>query len=83
MLHALRCIIKPAGDKMSDSVRHNITSTIVSMLSHPDDSCRVVAAACLGTLCEFLPDDEFEDVAHENLLGLYLLIIVFYVSAFL
>lgn len=68
MLHALRCIIKPAGDKMSDTVRHNITSTIIGLLSHPDDSCRVVAAACLGTICEFLPNDEFEEIAHEKLL---------------
>ncbi|XP_035210136.1 eIF-2-alpha kinase activator GCN1-like [Stegodyphus dumicola] len=68
MLHALRCIIKPAGDKMSDQVRRSITCTVTSMLGHPDDSCRVVAAACLGTLCEFLPNDEFEDIVRENLL---------------
>ncbi|KAG8189604.1 hypothetical protein JTE90_018960 [Oedothorax gibbosus] len=67
-LHALRCTIKPAGDKMTDQIRRQITSTVVAMLGHPDDSCRVVAAACLGTLCQFLPDDEFEDVARENML---------------
>lgn len=54
---------------MSDSVRHSISNTVIGMLGHPDDSCRVVAAACLGTLCEFLPEDEFEEIVHENLLG--------------
>ncbi|XP_054719248.1 eIF-2-alpha kinase activator GCN1-like [Uloborus diversus] len=68
MLHALRCTIKPAGDKMSDPVRRSVINTVTSMLGHSDDSCRVVAAACLGTLCEFLPEDEFEDVVHEHLL---------------
>ncbi|GBM59452.1 eIF-2-alpha kinase activator GCN1 [Araneus ventricosus] len=68
MLHALRCIVKASGEKMSDQVRTSITSTVTNMLSHPDDSCRVVAAACLGTMCKFLPDSEFDDIAHENLI---------------
>ncbi|KAF8792212.1 eIF-2-alpha kinase activator GCN1 like protein [Argiope bruennichi] len=68
MLHALRCIIKASGDKMSDQVRTSIVSTVTNMLSHPDDSCRVVAAACLGAMCQFLPDNEFDDIAYENLL---------------
>ncbi|XP_042907743.1 stalled ribosome sensor GCN1 [Parasteatoda tepidariorum] len=68
MLHALRCTIKQAGDKMSDQMKRNIVTTVTGMLGYPDDSCRVVAAACVGTLCGFLSDDEFEDIARENLL---------------
>ncbi|GFU29456.1 eIF-2-alpha kinase activator GCN1 [Nephila pilipes] len=68
MLHALRCLIKASGEKMSEQVRSSITSTMTNMLSYPDDSCRVVAAACLGTLCAFIPDREFEEIARENLL---------------
>ncbi|GFQ96680.1 eIF-2-alpha kinase activator GCN1, partial [Trichonephila clavata] len=69
MLHALRCLIKSSGEKMSEQVRSSIVSTMINMLNHPDDSCRVVAAGCLGTLCIYIPDGEFEDIACEHLLG--------------
>jgi len=68
MLHALRLCITPAGDKMSDSVRRQLTSTIVSMLGLADDSCRSTAGACLGVLCAWLPNDELNSIAKDHLL---------------
>ncbi|GIX96451.1 eIF-2-alpha kinase activator GCN1 [Caerostris darwini] len=68
MLHALRCLVKASGDRMTEQVKTSITATMKNMLGHPDDSCRVVAAACLGTLCAFLPQNDFEDIARESLL---------------
>ncbi len=68
MLHALRLSITPAGDKMSDSVRRQLTSTIVSLLGLSDDSCRSTAAACLGVLCAWLPNDELNNIAKDHLL---------------
>ena len=68
MLHALRLAIIPAGDKMSDSVRRQLTTTIVLLLGLPEDSCRSTAAACLGVLCAWLPNDELNSIAKDHLL---------------
>ena len=68
MLHALRLAIAPAGDKMSDSVRRQLTATIISLLGLPEDSCRTTAAACLGVLCAWLPNDELNAIAKDHLL---------------
>lgn len=69
MLHALRCIMQPAGDKMTDPVRRGIVQMVTAMLNQSDDACRVIAAACVGLLCKFLPDDETEEIARQNILG--------------
>lgn len=68
MLHALRLAITPAGDKMSDSVRKQIVTTITSLLGLSDDLCRTTAAACLGAICAWLPNDELNVVAKDHLL---------------
>ena len=68
MLHALRLSITPAGDKMSDNVRKQIVTTITSLLGLSDDLCRTTAAACLGVICAWLPNDELNAVAKDHLL---------------
>ncbi|XP_067121067.1 stalled ribosome sensor GCN1 [Centruroides vittatus] len=67
MLHALRCVIGQAGNKMSPAIRSNITMLVSNYLKS-DDTTRTVAAACLGTLCMWLPEDELAAVAREYLL---------------
>lgn len=64
-LQALRGVITPASDKMSEAVRKTITTTLLSMLSHPEDTTRSVAAGCLGALCRRLPAEELRAVATE------------------
>lgn len=39
------------------------------MLASPDDSTRMTAAGCLGTLCAALPDAELSDLMIQHLLG--------------
>ncbi|RWS09505.1 Translational activator GCN1-like protein [Dinothrombium tinctorium] len=66
MLFALRMCLIPAGDKVSDSIRSTILSTVSSLMGLTDESCRVMAAACLGSLCKWLTEDELVSVVKEN-----------------
>ena len=68
-LQALRGVITPAGDKMSDTIRRSIVATLQAMLSHADDTTRSAAAGCLGAVCLRLPDDELDIVVNECLLN--------------
>jgi hypothetical protein len=68
MLQALRGVISPAGDKMTDPVRKAIMSSLVGMLSHFEDTTRMVAAGCVGALCKWLTDPELHYVIIEHLL---------------
>ncbi|KAJ8966633.1 hypothetical protein NQ314_003400 [Rhamnusium bicolor] len=47
-LHALRGIISPAGDKMSEPVKKQIHATLLNYLGQPEDTVRKCAAGCLG-----------------------------------
>ncbi|XP_057374386.1 stalled ribosome sensor GCN1-like [Daphnia carinata] len=67
-LQALRGVITPAGDKMSEPIRKSILATLQSMLSHPEDTTRSAAAGCLGALFRRLPADELEALVNECLL---------------
>jgi len=67
-LQALRGLITPAGDKMSEPIRKSIMATLLAMLSHPEDTTRSAAAGCLGALCRRLPADELSSLAGECLL---------------
>ena len=61
-LQALRGVITPAGDKMSDPIRRSIVTALMTMLSHPEDTTRSAAAGCLGAVCRRLPTDELDAV---------------------
>ena len=69
MLQALRNCIVGAGNKMSDAIRKQITTTLEGLLSSTDDTTRTTAAACLGALCSCLKEDELAVVLHMHLLG--------------
>lgn len=68
MLQALRGIISPAGDKMSDSLRKSVLQTLVQMLSHPEDITRAAAAGCLGALLRWLTPVQLYDTLSDHLL---------------
>ncbi|XP_025837277.1 eIF-2-alpha kinase activator GCN1 [Agrilus planipennis] len=68
-LHALRGIISPAGDKMSEPVRKQIHSTLISLLNHPEEVTRNVAAGCLGALCKWLPPPQLDTTITEHILN--------------
>lgn len=73
MLAALRGIITPAGDKMTEPLRKQIFATLVSMLDHAEDATRSAVGGCLGALTRFL-DTQLDDallahILHEEAAG--------------
>ncbi|XP_068244259.1 stalled ribosome sensor GCN1 [Palaemon carinicauda] len=68
MIQALRCVVQPAGDKMSDSVRKGMVVTLGSLLSHDDDSTRLCAAGAMGVLLPWLTSDELRSVLSQHVL---------------
>lgn len=68
MLQALRGVITPAGDKMSEQIRKQIHITLINMLGHPEDLTRSAVAGCLGALCKWLSEDQLETTLTEHIL---------------
>ena len=54
---------------MSDISRKQMTATLEGLLSTQEDTTRIMAAACLGALCQCLPEDELSCVLSNQLLG--------------
>lgn len=69
MLQALRGIITPAGEKMSDPLRKQVYVTLCSMLSHSEDVTRSAVGGCLGALCKYMPADQLDDFMKTHLLN--------------
>ena len=69
MLQALRGCIAGAGPKMSDKVRKEVVGSLEGYLSAPEDGTRTTAAACLGTLCSHVGDDDLALLLNLQLLG--------------
>lgn len=69
MIQALRCVVQPAGNKMSDAVRRSLISTLGALLTHDDESTRLCAAGALGALLSWLPSDELRSVLTQHVLG--------------
>ncbi|KAK5645447.1 hypothetical protein RI129_006747 [Pyrocoelia pectoralis] len=68
-LHALRGIVTPAGNKMSEAIEKQIFVTLVNLLSHQEDVTRNAAAGCLGALCKWLPPPQLDNVLNEHILN--------------
>lgn len=68
MIQALRCVVEPAGNKMSDGVRRGLVTTLVGLLTHDDDSTRLCAAGALGVLLPWLPADELHTLLTQHVL---------------
>ncbi|CAG5089337.1 Similar to Gcn1: eIF-2-alpha kinase activator GCN1 (Mus musculus) [Cotesia congregata] len=69
MLQALRGVITPAGDKMTDVMRKQVFVTLSSMLGHPEDATRNAAAGCYGALMRWLSPEQFASACNEHLLS--------------
>ncbi|KAG7170707.1 eIF-2-alpha kinase activator GCN1-like 1 [Homarus americanus] len=68
MIQALRCVVKPAGNKMSEGVRRGLVTTLGGLLTHDDDSTRLCAAGALGVLLPWLPTDELRSILTHHVL---------------
>ncbi|XP_005190412.2 stalled ribosome sensor GCN1 [Musca domestica] len=68
MLHALRNIITPAGNKMSDSLKKQVIGTLISLLGHQEDITRGAAGGCLGALLKYLHSHEIDDLIRNYML---------------
>jgi hypothetical protein len=68
MLHALRGIITPAGDKMSEAMRKQIFATLNEMLGIQEDITRNAVAGCYGALIKYLSQDQLNAAYNNNLL---------------
>lgn len=69
MLQALRGILIPAGDKMTEPLKKQIYATLAGMLSHSEDITRAAAAGCFGSLCRWLNPDQLDDALTSHLLN--------------
>lgn len=54
---------------MSDTLRKQVQSTLLGMLSEPADVTRMAVGGCLGALCRSLPDEELTQLLIQHLLG--------------
>ncbi|GAB6030116.1 hypothetical protein CHUAL_005795 [Chamberlinius hualienensis] len=68
MLQALRSVITPAGDKMSDPIRKAVLGTLQGLIGVNEEATRLAAAGCLGALCRTLPENELKTVINDILL---------------
>lgn len=68
MLQALRNVITPAGYKMSETLKKQVCTTLISFLGHPEDGTRSAAGGCLGALLRYLQRDQVHDIIRHNML---------------
>ena len=60
--------VSVSGDKLAAAIRRGMTATLLSLLSHAEDSTRSTAAGCLGCMLRWLPHEELGPVVTETLL---------------
>ncbi|KAF7989110.1 hypothetical protein HCN44_007420 [Aphidius gifuensis] len=68
MLHAMRGILTPAGDKMTEPMRKQIFLFMSTMLGHQEDITRISSAGCYGALIRWLTPEQLLQACNENLL---------------
>lgn len=69
MLQALRGIITPAGEKMSEPLRKQVYTTLITMLGYHEDITRSAAGGCLGALMKYLSNEQIEEVLKNHILN--------------
>nr|CAD7392316.1 unnamed protein product [Timema cristinae] len=69
MLQALRGVISPAGDKMTESLRKSVYVTLTNMLGYSEDATRAAVAGCLGALCRWLSPEQLNATLSDHLLA--------------
>jgi len=68
MLQALRGVLTPAGDKMTDPMKKQVFATLSSMLGHPEDITRNAVAGCFGALLRWLNPEQLTIAFNDYLL---------------
>ena len=68
MLQALRGVITPAGDKMTEPLKKQVFLTLTGMLGHPEDVTRNAVAGCYGALLRWLSPDQLTAALNDHLL---------------
>ncbi|XP_063983766.1 stalled ribosome sensor GCN1 [Diachasmimorpha longicaudata] len=69
MLQALRGVLTPAGDKMTETMRKQVFVTLSGMLGHPEDITRSAVAGCYGALVRWLSPEQLNSAFNDNLLS--------------
>eukprot|EP00092_Neocalanus_flemingeri_P000097 GFUD01000099.1.p1 GENE.GFUD01000099.1~~GFUD01000099.1.p1 ORF type:complete len:2003 (+),score=661.60 GFUD01000099.1:178-6009(+) len=67
-LQAMRGCVSTSGDKLSPSIRRAVTSTLLSLISAGEDSTRSCSAGCLGSLLQWLPEEEMQPILTDTIL---------------
>ncbi|XP_058803320.1 stalled ribosome sensor GCN1 isoform X2 [Phymastichus coffea] len=67
-LHALRGVITPAGDKMSETLKKQVFVTLSNMLGHSEDITRNAVAGCYGALVKYLSPEQLNTALNDHLL---------------
>ncbi|XP_075147200.1 lethal (3) 80Fj isoform X2 [Haematobia irritans] len=68
MLHALRSVISPAGNKMSENVKKQVCATLIGLLGNQEDITRSAAGGCLGALLKYLEEHKVKELIVNNML---------------
>ncbi|XP_062121555.1 stalled ribosome sensor GCN1 [Drosophila sulfurigaster albostrigata] len=69
MLHALRSIISPSGDKMSEPIRKQVFSTLLTLIGHQEDITRNAVGGCLGAMLKYMPTAQVTDLLNNYILN--------------
>nr|XP_031848654.1 eIF-2-alpha kinase activator GCN1 isoform X2 [Nomia melanderi] len=68
MLQALRGVLTPAGDKMTEPMKKQVFATLTSMLGHSEDVTRNSVAGCFGALLRWLSPEQLAVALNDHLL---------------
>ncbi|XP_024940665.1 eIF-2-alpha kinase activator GCN1 isoform X2 [Cephus cinctus] len=68
MLQALRGVLTPAGDKMTEPMRKQVFATLSNMLGYSEDVTRNAVAGCYGALLRWLTPEQLAAAFNDNLL---------------
>ncbi|XP_032593563.1 eIF-2-alpha kinase activator GCN1 [Drosophila grimshawi] len=68
MLHALRSIISPSGDKMSEPIKKQIFATLLGLVGHQEDITRSAVGGCLGAMLKYMPPAQVSDLLNNSIL---------------
>ncbi|XP_071479229.1 stalled ribosome sensor GCN1-like [Diadema antillarum] len=68
MLQALRGSIAGAGGKIGDPIKKTLMTTLLGQLASTEGNIRISSAGCLGALCEYLSDEDLDEILKTRLL---------------
>lgn len=69
MCQALRGLLTPSGDKLSEPLKRQIYQTLTTMMGIAEDVARSAASGCLGALLRWLNADQLDDALINHILN--------------